>query len=1140
MAAIFASCCCSQMLLVSRAQATRASSSEPFTFRRDSHSHENVLRLFNRIRSKSEDSRGATKLAGTPKLNISKFLRTPALATSDEADADKRDKPKHQRAEYPAWARPVKRVANHFQVDVDTGLSNEAVEKQRSIYGWNELEKPQKKPFWKLVFEQFDDALVKILLAAAGVSFVLALANPEEGVERGIEAFTEPLVILAIIILNAIIGVWQENKAENTLQALKELQSNSARVLREGKTILDLPARELVPGDVVELRAGDKVAADMRVALLKSGTIRLQQASLTGESQPVMKQTNFGLDEHVELQGKDNMVFAGTTVTNGSCTCIVTETGMDTEIGKIQTQIQDASLAEYDSPLTQKLDQFADLLTKVVGGICTIVWIVNYKYFVSWDLVDGFPTNFHFDLEQATYYFKVAVALAVAAIPEGLPAVITTCLALGTRRMAEKNAIVRKLPSVETLGCTTVICSDKTGTLTTNQMSVVKLVAVERPAQLCEFKVTGTTYNPLDGEVKDLPTVPSRNLETIAQICALCNDADIEYKNGSYKAIGMPTEAALLVLVEKLGFPGNTSQKQSLISSIRTMQPGACKRWSQRIHRLFTLEFDRLRKSMSVLVAFDDNGNTTNKLLVKGAAEFVLERCTTVQLSDGSITPLTPSFRETITQSVTAMASRSLRVLAYAFKIELGSLADYIGPEHHLHDLLVNPENYSTIESQLTFVGLTGLQDPPRPEVKAAIDDCKRAGIRVVVITGDNRSTAEAVCREVGLFAEHEACRSFSGREFMDLSRKDRLSLLQGDKTCATGFVFSRAEPIHKQEIVRILKEGGEIVAMTGDGVNDAPALKLADIGIAMGVTGTEVAKEASDMILADDDFATIVLAIKEGRSIYDNMKAFIRYLISSNIGEVVAIFLTALLGLPQGLVPVQLLWVNLVTDGAPATALGFNPPDSNIMDRPPRPAQEGFISGWTFFRFMAIGSYVGLATIGIFALWYLNSRSFLGIDMSSDGHTAITFEQLSHWGECPLWIDFEVSPVRIGTKTFHFSNPCEYFTVGKVKPSTLAMSTLVAIEMFNALNALSESNSLLITKPWSNKWLLLAIAVSLGLHAAILYTPWLADIFGVVPLSMNDWLLVLAFSLPVIPVDEALKVFGRKLSEFHIKQPKG
>ncbi|KAH7443179.1 hypothetical protein KP509_02G023900 [Ceratopteris richardii] len=1069
----------------------------------------------------------AIKETDKPIFNVRNKTKDPINSYTLETDKEERELLKSSKT-YAAWSKPVEVVAHDLQVDVTSGLSSVSVEDKRAIFGWNELERTKGKPFWKLIAEQFEDTLVQILLAAAGVSFILALTDVEEGQRIGVESFTEPIIILSIIILNAFIGIWQESKAENTLQALKQMQPESARVLRNGKEIPELPARELVPGDVVELRAGDKVSADMRVAYLKSGTVRLQQASLTGESQPVLKQAEGAFDEDIELQGKENMVFSGTTVTNGTCVCIVTNTGMSTELGKIQAQIQDASLANYDSPLTKKLEEFSDTLTKFVGAVCIIVWLVNYKYYLTWDVSSNFPANINFDFQQATYYFKVAVALAVAAIPEGLPAVITTCLALGTRRMAEENAIVRKLPSVETLGCTTVICSDKTGTLTTNEMSVVQIAAMQESGRMQCFTVTGTTYSPKDGSVDGQKESLDSNIDALAEVCSVCNDAGIQFKDNRYIASGMPTEAALLVLVEKLGSGKKNRYMEAQKENSNILE--ACSSYRSNCKRLFTLEFDRVRKSMGVIVTEKTAFGSKNKLLVKGAAEFVLERCTNVMLNDGFVVPLLPSLREEIISTIDLLASKGLRVLACAYKQDLGTLNEYTGPEHPLHQLLLNADNYAAIESQLTFLGLAGMQDPPRQEVRTAIKDCKKAGIGVVVITGDNKSTAEAICSEIGLFEQSEdlSSKSFLGREFMRLSQSERRNVLLGSP--GNSFLFSRAEPLHKQEIVRVLKSGGEVVAMTGDGVNDAPALKLADIGIAMGITGTEVAKEASDMILADDDFATIVVAVKEGRSIYDNMKAFIRYLISSNIGEVVAIFSTAILGFPQGLIPVQLLWVNLVTDGAPATALGFNPPDKDIMERAPRSPDEGFVTGWTLFRFIAVGSYVGLATVGIFVLWYTNNDSFMGIDLSLDGHTAVTLDQLSHWGQCTNWVDFHPSPYAAGPQVLTFTDPCSYFTDGKIKPSTLAMSTLVVTEMFNALNALSERNSLREVPPWVNRWLLLAIAVSMGLHFIILYTPWLAEAFGVVPLSYNEWLLVVLFSFPVIPLEEALKLVGRTL----------
>ncbi|CAA6654859.1 unnamed protein product [Spirodela intermedia] len=905
---------------------------------------------------------------------------------------------------YPAWARDVSECEEEFKVSADRGLSSEEVLRRRLVYGSNELEKHSGPSIWQLILEQFNDTLVRILLLAAVVSFVLAWYDGDEGGEMGITAFVEPLVIFLILIVNAAVGVWQESNAEMALEALKEIQSEHATVRREG-------------------RAGDKVPADMRILYLISSTVRVEQGSLTGETDAVNK-THHKIDtEDMDIQGKECMVFAGTTVVNGTCICLVTQTGMNTEIGKVHSQIHEASQDDVETPLKKK-----------------------------------------FSFEKCTYYFEIAVALAVAAIPEGLPAVITTCLALGTRKMAQKNALVRKLPSVETLGCTTVICSDKTGTLTTNQMSVARLVAIGKKIGVVRrFKVDGTTYDPHDGRIHDWPIGQmDPNLQIIAKIASVCNEANVTKSGLQYHANGMSTEAALKVLVEKMGLPAGSDVSHTGKDSVY-----CCQYWNSIAPRVATLEFDRSRKSMGVIVKSDSGGNM---LFVKGAVENLLERSTYLQLLDGSIATLDERSRKLILRELQAMSSK---------------FATYDGEYHPAHRLLLDPSNYSSIESDLIFVGLVGLRDPPREEVHKAIEDCRAAGIQVMVITGDNKDTAEAICCEIGVFEPGEdiSSKSITGKEFMHLSDKKKYLRQSG------GLLFSRAEPKHKQEIVRLLKEDGEVVAMTGDGVNDAPALKLADIGIAMGITGTEVAKEASDMVLADDNFSTIVAAVGEGRSIYNNMKAFIRYMISSNIGEVASIFLTAALGIPEGLIPVQLLWVNLVTDGPPATALGFNPPDKDI-----------------------IGLYVGIATVGVFIIWYTHG-SFLGIDLSSDGHTLVTYSQLSNWGRCSTWEGFKVSP---------------FTAVGKVKATTLSLSVLVAIEMFNSLNALSEDGSLLTMPPWVNPWLLAAMSVSFGLHFLILYVPILAQVFGIVPLSFNEWLLVLAVAFPVILIDEVLKFIGR------------
>lgn len=450
--------------------------------------------------------------------------------------------------DFPAWAKDVQECEEKYLVSREYGLSAEGVEKKRQIYGWNELDKHEGPSIFKLILDQFNDTLVRILLAAAVISFVLAWYDGDEGGEMEITAFVEPLVIFLILIVNAIVGVWQENNAEKALEALKEIQSQQATVVRDGRKITSLPAKELVPGDIVELRVGDKVPADMRVVTLISSTLRVEQGSLTGESEAVSKTTK-AVPEDTDIQGKKCMVFAGTTVVNGNCICLVTQTGMGTEIGKIHSQIHEASQSEEDTPLKKKLNEFGEALTAIIGVICAVVWLINLKYFLTWEYVNGWPQNFKFSFEKCTYYFEIAVALAVAAIPEGLPAVITTCLALGTRKMAQKNALVRKLPSVETLGCTTVICSDKTGTLTTNQMAVAKLVAMgSRPSAVRSFDVDGTTYNPLDGKIQNWPVGRMDvNLQMIAKIAAVCNDAGIEQSGNHYVASGMPTEAALKV-----------------------------------------------------------------------------------------------------------------------------------------------------------------------------------------------------------------------------------------------------------------------------------------------------------------------------------------------------------------------------------------------------------------------------------------------------------------------------------------------------------------------------------------------------------------------------------------------------------------
>ncbi len=1046
------------------------------------------------------------------------------------------------------------------------GLSPAEVERRLAEEGPNELEAEPGTPLWRLVLEQFDDVLVKILLAAAAVSFVLTYL--EEGASAGARAYVEPLVILLILVLNAIVGVWQESNAEAALEALKAMGETSAVVLRGGEWVSGVPARDIVRGDIVRLQAGDRVPADGRLLEMLTATVRVDQASLTGESVPVPKEVDTVCAEDADVQSKECMVFSGTGVANGTCHIAVTATGPRTELGQTHQMIKEAEEEGGDTPLKRKLDEFGEMLSLVIGVICLIVWAINYDQFltVQWGGAGGWvPQGVVFDFHRCTYYFKIAVALAVAAIPEGLPAVVTACLALGTRKMAKNNAIVRKLPSVETLGCTSVICSDKTGTLTTNQMTCTRLVKLGRKArQLEELCVTGDSYNPEDGRVEGFSAGDwDENLKALAAVCSVCNESSLESdETGKFRYRGSPTEAALRVLIEKLGAPEPAAQRAA--AALRRAAPALNPQpvsalWEGSYVRLAVLEFDRTRKSMGVVVRAGGAGEeraeaapgarrvtrsaakkgtapaggaASNVLMVKGAPECVLERCTHALLADGAVVELTAADRRAILKHAASMSSEALRCLGMAIKTEgLGALATYDGSHTHPgHALAGDPGRYTEVESGLCFLGMAGLEDPPRKEVAPAIAQCRQAGVRVMVITGDNQLTAEAVCRKIGIFGESEdlAGKSFTTRDFAQLPKAQQADILSGSRG---GLVFSRAEPRHKQDIIRILKDEGEVAAMTGDGVNDAPALALADIGIAMGITGTEVAKEASDMVLADDNFSTIVAAVAEGRSIYNNMKAFIRYMISSNIGEVASIFITAAIGMPEGLIPVQLLWVNLVTDGPPATALGFNPPDPDIMEKPPRKSNESLITPWVFFRWMVVGLYVGFATVGVFAAWYLTDN-FFGIDLSKDGHTPVTWAQLTSWSECREWRGFSPSAFTAGDLTFDFrDDPCAYFEAGKAKASTLSLTVLVAIEMFNALNALSEDGSLLQVRPWVNPFLLAAMVVSFGLHFFILYVPSMAEVFSITPLSWEEWQLVLLFSLPVIFLDEVLKFVGRRLT---------
>jgi Ca2+ transporting ATPase len=1031
----------------------------------------------------------------------------------------------------------VKTVLKELNTDASKGLTTEGVAAATELYGKNELPEEEGETFWQKFVEQFDDPLVKILMAAAGVSTFLAFFEDDE--EHMLTAYAEPIVILVILIANAYVGAYQEMSAESAIDALKKYSAHQAKVIRNGKEETTINAVDLVPGDIVSVAAGDQVPADIRVIELLSTQLKLDQSIVTGEANTVNKDTDVVKKKDTVLQDKTNTMFSGTNVTVGKARGVVVGTGMGTEIGKIQDELNDKAkkTAELEvaqeavktatgaakeklekkisnleealddkTPLGKKIAEFGEHLCNAIMVICIVVWAINIGNFK----IAGGGSY----LKGAMYYFKIAVALAVAAIPEGLPAVITTCLALGTRRMAKKNALVRQLPSVETLGCTSVICSDKTGTLTTNMMSVTDFFVMKSTTEVEFFEVEGDSFAPIGG-VSPSPK-DSANFAAIAElnaVCSMCNDATLNYDDESeaYSKIGEPTEAALLVLGEKINAVGAAKGGEKTTQFATAVRSEVEKEYTKN----FTCEFSRDRKSMSVFVTKADK---STKIFVKGASEKILERCDFVRVGTKT-EKLTPAMRKMILAEINhyATGEKTLRCLGLAVVDKAGTEKDAVATSKDDGGALA-------LESKMTFLGVAGMIDPPRQEVAPCIQDCKNAGIRVIMITGDNIDTATAIAKRIGIL-EDEAPEghAFEGAKFQNMSEEDQY------KACENARIFARVEPKHKSAIVEILQRQGHIVAMTGDGVNDAPALKKADIGIAMG-TGTEVAKSASAMILKDDNFATIVHAVEEGRAIYNNTKQFMRYLISSNIGEVASIFITAAMGLPEALIPVQLLWVNLVTDGLPATALGFNPPDLDIMEKKPRNASDGLINGWLFFRYMVIGLYVGVATVAGSYWWFVFSpegpmvshAQLTGFLACKPDDADGSYNQNEFIGSnAAFYTDPNMSHISYVDKS-----PCAVFA--DWTPMTMALTILVMIELLNALNSVSEDQSMLAMSPFSNMFLIAADLLSLSLHFVILYVPFFAAIFQLVPLNTLEWSWVMYLSLPVILTDEVLKLYAR------------
>ncbi|MCL6636509.1 MAG: calcium-translocating P-type ATPase, SERCA-type [Alicyclobacillus sp.] len=855
-----------------------------------------------------------------------------------------------------------------------SGLSSAQVEERRRTYGANQLVEGRKVSLLTVFLNQFRDFMTLVLIAATLISGLLG-------------EYTDAITILAIVVLNGILGFVQEVKAERSLAALKELTAPMAKVRRDGH-VLTLPARDLVPGDVVLLEGGDRVPADGRV--LSASGLDVVEASLTGESVPVSKQPHALADPAAPLGDRVNMVYMGTLVTRGRAEVLVTATGMNTEMGKIAGLIEQSE--ETLTPLQKRLDELGRLLVWIAVGITVLVVVAGVLH------------------GQNLYrMFLAGVSLAVAAIPEGLPAIVTIALALGVQRMIRRNAIVRKLPSVETLGCATVVCSDKTGTLTQNRMTVQRVWADGE-----WFRVTGTGYNPVGEFVyEDRPIQALRRpaLRWLNEIAAACNNAvmkRVESEDGErWECEGDPTEGALLVMAKKAGIE----------------DPEAV------FERIDELPFDSERKLMSVLVRRGDEV----LLLTKGAPDVLLERSRMI-MTGGKEEPLSAGVRKQIVAANQQMAKAALRNLAIGYR-RFRSVEQAKAEQ--------NPE------SELVFVGLCGMMDPPREEVYEAILKCHQAGVRTVMITGDHQETATAIARQLEILPP--------GGQVVTGAELDAMTDVQLAERVNDIYVYARVSPEHKLRIVKALQARGHVVAMTGDGVNDAPAIKQADIGIAMGIAGTDVAKEASALVLADDNFATIVAAVEEGRGIYDNIKKFIRYVLASNVGEIVTMFVAMLAGLPLPLLPIQILWVNLVTDGLPAIALGVDPAEKDIMARPPRDVHEGIFARGLSLKIISRGVLIGVATLAVF-VWALQSQP---------GNLA--------------------------------------------RAQTMAYAALTLSQFILVFDCRSLEGGIWKRNLFENIWLVLAVACSLLLFLLTVYVPALAKVFGTVRLSPLEWGIVLA-----------------------------
>ena len=883
------------------------------------------------------------------------------------------------------------------------GLTTSEARRRLVRYGPNQLAEAPPPSLWTKLWDQFNNFVVWLLIVAAVVSAALG-------------DWVEAAAIMAIVILNAVLGLVQESRAEQALAKLRQMAAPEAHVIRDGRRQV-VPAREVVPGDIVLLEAGNYVPADVR--LLESVNLRIDESALTGESSPVTKDATIVIRDNVPVGDQKNMAFMGTVVSYGRGRGVVVSTGMRTQLGMIAQMLHAVEIEP--TPLQKRLDELGRTLGWGALAVCGLVFVV------------GWARGFN-PLDM----FLIAVSLAIAAVPEGLPAVVTISLALGMREMVKRHALIRRLASVETLGSTTVICSDKTGTLTQNEMTATRLWVDGRT-----FEITGQGYAP-EGEflLEDKPVEPWKYpaLTTALWIAALNNDALLETSGASdmrqtFRVVGDPTEGALVVAAAKAG-----AFKEALEEDYPRVQE---------------IPFDSARKRMVTIHAIrephpdDASPFTTEKVsgyavTVKGAPDVVLGLCSRYQRLDDVSEPLTPTMREAIMRANDELTGQALRVLAVAYKV--------------IPDLPENPDP-DAIESDLIFVGLFGMIDPPRPEVIPALAKAQHAGIRTVMITGDYPNTARAIAERIGLLRP--------GHKVLTGAQLDALPAEAWPQAVEEADVFARVSPEHKLRLVEALQADGEVVAMTGDGVNDAPAIKKADIGIAMGITGTDVAKETADMVLTDDNYASIVAAIEQGRVIYSNIRKFVYYLLSCNLAEIAVIFLATLAGLPSPLTAIQLLWLNLITDGAPALALGVEKGDPDIMDRPPRPPDEPII----------------------------NRSMWLGITVQTIAITGVTLGAYA--------IGLHVHP-----------NQPEF-------AETMAFATLSFSELLRAFTARSERYPILKIGLFSNRSMNLAFLTSALLLLAVIYVPGLNTVFNAVPLGWTQWRLMLPLlALPAVAAE--------------------